>query len=107
MKFNVICLQFFSPVCLYLSYLGQQTCSPSGPASPWTSRILHVPPSAFSLPVFILFIMMFSSISVFLAKTKKKKKISSINSDPLGLNCTFFPNVRAYMEKKKKNQRFQ
>ena len=80
MKFNVICLQFFSPVCLYLSYLGQQTCSPSGPASPWTSRILHVPPSAFSLPVFILFIMMFSSISVFLAKTKKKKKIKGFNN---------------------------
>ena len=99
MTFNFIWLRLFLPACLNLSYLGQQTCPPSGPASPWTLRLLCVQPSAFSLPVFILFIIMFSSISVFLAETIKKNQFNIFWSSGIRLYLNFFPNVRTYREK--------
>lgn len=46
---------------------------------------------------------MFSSVSILLAKTKKQQKKNQFNkfwSSGIKLYLNFFPNVRAYMEKK-------
>lgn len=90
MMFNVICLQFFSPVCLCLTLVSRLVHLQVQPLLGLRENfVLCTTFSLFSSCLYFLHYNVQLSF-YYLAKTKKtnKQKISSINSDPLGLKLT-------------------